>query len=59
MKFDNISFEMLEEFKYSETALANKNYIHIEIKNRLKTSTHLIIRCRIFCHLVCYPKFKD
>ena len=36
MKIDNNSIERVEEFKYLGTTLTNKNYIHEEIKSRLK-----------------------
>jgi len=37
MKIDSISFEMVEEFKYVGTTLANQNSIPEEIKSRLKS----------------------
>jgi len=37
MKTDNNSFEMAEEFKCLGTTITNKNSIHEEIKNRLKS----------------------
>ena len=36
MKVDNSSIERVEEFKYLGTTLTNQNYIHEEIKSRLK-----------------------
>ena len=36
MKIDNRSIERVEEFKYLETTLTNKNSIQEEIKSRLK-----------------------
>ena len=36
MKTDNSSIERVEEFKYFETTLTNKNSIQEEIKSRLK-----------------------
>jgi hypothetical protein len=57
-KFDIIYFEMLEEFKYSRTAVTNKSYIHDEFKGRLKTSMHRVIRRKIFCLVVWYPKIE-
>jgi hypothetical protein len=36
IKRDNSSFERVEEFKYLGKTLTNKNYIHEEIKSRLK-----------------------
>jgi len=37
IKTDNKSFERVEQFKYMGTALTNPNYIHEEIKSRLKS----------------------
>ena len=37
MKFDNSSFEMVEQFKYLESSLTNRNSIQGEIKSRLKS----------------------
>jgi hypothetical protein len=37
MKFDNRSFERVEEFKYLGTMLTNENSIQEEIKNRFKS----------------------
>jgi hypothetical protein len=37
IKIDNISFERVEQFKYLGTNLNNQNYIHLEIKSRLKS----------------------
>ena len=37
MKIDNISFEMLEEFRHLGTTLTNQNSIQEEIKTRLKS----------------------
>ena len=34
VKIDNRSFEMVEEFEYLRTALANQNSIQEEIKSR-------------------------
>ena len=36
MKYDNISFERMEEVKYLETTLTNQNSVQEEIKKRLK-----------------------
>ena len=36
IKSDNISFERVEEFKYSGTTLMNQNSIQEENKSRLK-----------------------
>ena len=56
MKTDNSSFERVEQFKYLGTMLTNQNSIQEEIKIRLKSGMLAIIRCRIFCLPVCYPK---
>ena len=56
MKIDSSSIERVEEFKYLGTTLTNKNSIQEEIKSRLKLRNAVIIRCRIFCLQVCYPK---
>jgi hypothetical protein len=53
MKTDNISFEMIEEFKYLETTLKNQNHIQVDFKSRLNSDILAIIRCRMFCLLVC------
>jgi len=55
-KTDNISFERVEEFKYLGTNLTYQISIQEEIKSRLKSGNVCIIRCRIFCFPVCYPK---
>ena len=49
MKMDNSSIERVEEFKYLGTTLTNQNSIQEEML--------AIIRRRIFCLPVCYPKF--
>ena len=54
IKTDNSSFERAEHFKYLGTILTKQNSVREEIKSRLKTVT--IIRCRIFCLPVSYPK---
>ena len=45
MKIDNSSSERVEEFKYLGTTLTNRNYIHEEIKSRMKSGNacyHLV-----------------
>jgi hypothetical protein len=37
IKTDDSSLKRVEEFKYSGRNITNKNYIHEEIKSRLKT----------------------
>ena len=56
MKIDNSPIDRVEEFKYLGTTLTNKNSIQEEIKNRLKLEMLAIIRRRIFCLPVRYPK---
>ena len=56
MKMDNSSIEGVEEFKYLGTTLTNQNSIQEEIEYRLKLGNAYIIRCRIVCLPVCYPK---
>jgi len=56
MKIDNSSFEKVKEFSYLGTTLTNQNSIAEEITSRLKSGMLAIIRCRIFCLPVCYPK---
>ena len=56
MKTDNSSIERVEDFKYLGTTLTNQNSIQEEIKCKLKLGNICIIRCRIFCLPVCYPK---
>ena len=58
MKNDNRSFERMEEFKYLRTTLTNQNSIQEEIKSRLNEGMLAIIRYRIFCFPVCYPKIE-
>jgi hypothetical protein len=55
IKIDNKSLERVEQFKCLGTTLTNRNSIQGEIKSRLKS---FIIRCRIFCLPVCYPKIQ-
>jgi len=56
MKNDNSSFEWMGEYIYLETILTNQ--IIFRKKLRLDGSQGMlaIIRCRIFCLSVCYPK---
>jgi hypothetical protein len=39
IKFDNSSFEKVEEFKYFSTALTNQNSMQKKIKSRLKSGS--------------------
>jgi len=56
MKLDNSSFARANGFIYLGTALTNQNSIQEEIKRRWKSGNVFIIRCRIVCLPVCYPK---
>jgi hypothetical protein len=56
MKTDNSSIERVEEFKYFGTTLTYQNSILGEIRKDWSHGMLAIIRCRIFCLLVCYPK---
>jgi len=56
IKFNNNSFESVEQFKYLEATLMNQNYIQEEIKIRLKVGNACYYWCRIFCLHFCYPK---
>jgi len=55
VRIDNSTFERVEEFKYLGTTLTNQNSIAEENK-RAGQEMLAIIRCRIFCLRVCYPK---
>ena len=55
-RMDNSTFERVEEFKYLGTTLTSQNSIAEEIKSRLRSGNVIIVRCRIFCLLGCYPK---
>ena len=54
ININNSSFENVEEFIYLGKSLTYQNSIQEEIKRRLKSGA--IIRFRIFCLPVCYPK---
>jgi len=56
IKIDSSSFEKVEPFKYLGTTLTNQSSIQEEIKSSLKSGNVAIIRCRMFCVPVCYPK---
>ena len=56
VRIDNSTFERLEEFKCLGTTLTNQNSFAEEIKSRLRSGMHAVIRCRIFCLPGCYPK---
>jgi len=58
IKIDNSSFERVEEFKYSGTALTNQNSIQEEIKSRLKSGNAGYHSVQNICLPVCYQKFK-
>jgi hypothetical protein len=55
-KIDNKFFESVEELKYLGANLTNQNSIQEEIKSRLSAGMLSIIRCRISCLAVRYPK---
>ena len=56
IKLHNTSFERVEQFKYLEITLTNQNSIRKEIKSSFSEEMLAVIRCRIFCLPVCYPK---
>ena len=56
MNIDNSSIGRVQEFEYLGKTLTNQNSIQEEIKSRLMSRNTYIIRCRIFCLLICYPK---
>jgi hypothetical protein len=56
IKMDNSSFERVEKLKNVGTNFTNKKSIQKEIKGRLSQGMLAIIRCRIFCLPLCYPK---
>ena len=56
IKIDNSSFEMVEEFRYSGTAVMNQNSIQVEIKSRLKSGNACCCSVQNLCLPVCYPK---
>ena len=49
-------FERVEQVKYFGKPLTNHNSIQEEIKSRMKWAMLVIIRSRIFCLPVSYPK---
>jgi hypothetical protein len=53
---DNSSFERVGELKYLGITLTNQTFIQEETESRLSQGMLAIIRCRIFCLSVCYPK---
>ena len=52
----NSSFESVEEFKYLATTLTSQNSLQEDLRADLSQVMLAIIRCRIFCLPVCYPK---
>jgi len=56
VKADNKSFETVKEFRHLGTKLTNQNSFQEKINSRLNQGMLIIIRCRIFCFLLCYPK---
>ena len=59
LKTDNSSFERVEEFKYLETPLTNKNSIREEIKSRLKLGNACYHSVQIFVFQFAIQKVKD
>jgi hypothetical protein len=56
IKIDNSSFERVEQFEHLETNLTNQNSVQEKVRADCSQGIHAIIRCRIFCVSVCYPK---
>jgi len=56
VQIDSGSFERVEEFRYLEKTVLNENSIEEENKSSLNRGMLAVIRCRIFCLTVCYPK---
>jgi len=56
IKTDNNSFARVEEFKYLETTLTNQNSVLKKLRTDSSQRMLAIIRCRMFCRPVCYPK---
>jgi len=57
IKTDNSSFERVEEFGYLGTTIRTQKFIQEDLlRARCSQEILAIIRCRIFCFSVCYPK---
>jgi UDP-galactopyranose mutase len=56
MENDNCSIQRMEEFKYFETTLTNKNSFQEEIKSRWKIGDACYYSVQNLCLPVCYPK---
>jgi hypothetical protein len=59
IKFDNSSFEGVEEFKYLEKPLINQNSVHEEIKNGLKSGNAWYNSVQSFVFYFAIRKYKD
>jgi hypothetical protein len=60
IRIDNISFERVEEFKYSGTTLTNQNSTQEEVKSRLKSGNALLLLgAESFFFQVAIEKLKD
>ena len=56
VRFDNSTFDRVEEFKYLGTNLTYQNSIAEEIKSRLNSGNACYHSVQNFCLVGCYPK---